>query len=171
MKENMQPDVASKTIVVGLGNTIRSDDGAGVHALKRLQLHSCLPDGVMLIDGGTQGIELLTYIYDSSRLLFLDTVDVGEEPGMLVRLSGDELNRLRCGASVHQLGLADLLATLPLVSHNPGEIVLLGVQPACMDWGTELSAPVQAAIDSLVDAAIEQLRVWSQEIAVQQSFR
>ena len=105
MKENMQPDVASKTIVVGLGNTIRSDDGAGVHALKRLQLHSRVPDGVVLIDGGTQGIELLTYVCDSARLLFLDTVDVGEEPEMLVHLSGDELNRLPCGASVHQLGL------------------------------------------------------------------
>jgi len=153
----------SRTVVIGVGNTIHSDDGVGVHALKRLENEPRVPADIALIDGGTHGIELLTYLYDSSRLLLLDAVDVGEQVGTLVRIAGDELRGLPCGASVHQLGLADLLATLPLVSDTPREIVLLGVQPASTDWGTELSPPVEAALRPLVEAAVEQLLQWSRE--------
>ena len=156
---------ACDTVVVGVGNSIHSDDGAGIHALQRLQRDSRLPTGVTIIDGGTSGINLLAYVHDCRRLLLLDAVDVGERPGTLVRLTGRELCGLACGASVHQLGVADLLATLPLVSDTPPEIVLLGVQPASTDWGTELSAPVEAALGALVHAAVDQLRLWSQETA------
>jgi hydrogenase maturation protease len=61
--------------------------------------------------------------------------------------------------------VADLLATLPLVSDMPREIVLLGTQPASTEWGTELSPPVEAALGPLVDAAVEQLLRWSEEDA------
>jgi hydrogenase maturation protease len=141
----MEPKPAQKIVVVGVGNTIHSDDGAGVHALERLQHDPRLPDDVTFIDGGTFGIELLAYLYECTR--------------------GSELRGLPCGASVHQLGVADLLATLPLVSEIPREIVLLGMQPASTDWGTELSAPVEAALGPLVEAAVEQLLRWSQEAA------
>ena len=161
----MELKPAEKIVVVGVGNIIHSDDGAGVHALEKLRGDPRLPSDVTLIDGGTYGIELLAYIHDSSRLLLLDAVDVGERAGTLVRMADSELRGLPCGASVHQLGVADLLATLPLVSEMPREIVLLGVQPASTDWGTELSAPVDAALGPLVDAAVEQLFRWSQEIA------
>ncbi len=161
----MEPKPAQKIVVVGVGNTIHSDDGAGVHALERLQLDPRLPDGVTFIDGGTFGIELLAYLYECTRLLLLDAVDVGEQAGTLVRMAGSELRGLPCGASVHQLGVADLLATLPLVSDTLRETVLLGVQPASTDWGTELSAPVEAALGPLVGAAVEQLLRWSQGTA------
>lgn len=158
---------AQNTVVVGVGNSIHCDDGAGIHALQRLQQDPRLPGGVTFVDGGTCGIDLLAYLHDCPRLLLLDAVDVGERAGTVVRLTGGELCGLACGASVHQLGLADLLATLPLVSDIPREIVLLGVQPASTDWGTELSASVEAALGALVEAAVEQLRFWSQEAATQ----
>ena len=161
----MEPKPAQKIVVVGVGNTIHSDDGAGVHALEHLQHDPRLPDDVTFIDGGTFGIELLAYLYECTRLLLLDAVDVGERAGTLVRMGSSELRGLPCGASVHQLGVADLLATLPLVSEIPREIVLLGMQPASTDWGTELSAPVEAALGPLVEAAVEQLLRWSQEAA------
>jgi hydrogenase maturation protease len=159
----IEPKPAQQIVVLGVGNTLHSDDGAGVHALKKLQDDPRLPGDVVLIDGGTHGIELLAYLQDSSRLLLLDAVDVGGRAGTLVRMADSELRGLPCGASVHQLGVADLLATLPLISEVPREIVLLGVQPASTDWGTELSAPVEAALGPLVDAAIEQLFRWSQQ--------
>jgi hydrogenase maturation protease len=154
-----------KTAVVGVGNLIRTDDGAGVQALERLQRDPRLPGDVTLIDGGTLGIELVGHLYECSRLLLLDAVDIGQRAGTVVRMAGSELLDLPCGASVHQLGVADLLATLPLVSDMTRETVLLGVQPASTDWGTELSAPVEAALGPLVDAAVEQLLHWAQETA------
>lgn len=167
----MAPNPAPKIVVVGVGNFIHSDDGAGVHALNKLQHDPRLPGDVTLIDGGTYGIELLAYLYDSTRLLLLDAVDVGERAGTVVRMTGDELRGLGCGASVHQLGVADLLATLPLVSEAPRETVLLGVQSSSTGWGTELSAPVEAALGPLVEAAVEQLLLWSQETAAHPAAR
>jgi hydrogenase maturation protease len=155
----------SPTVVVGVGNLVHTDDGLGVHAIARLRDDPRVPSDVTLIDGGTLGIELLAYLHDCSKLILLDAMDVGRLPGTLLRMTGDDLRGFPCGASVHQLGVADLLATLPLVSDIPREIVLLGVQPASIDWGAELSEPVAAALEKLVDAAVEQLYRWSQETA------
>jgi hydrogenase maturation protease len=157
----------SQIAAVGIGNLIRTDDGLGVHALQRLRGDPRVPCGVLLIDGGTLGLELLSYISDSTHLLLLDAIDVGEPPGTLIRMANQELHGLPCGASVHQLGLADLLATLPLVSTTPPEIVLLGVQPMSTDWGTELSIPVEAALGPLLEMAIGELVLWSQDPSMQ----
>jgi hydrogenase maturation protease len=150
----------SKAVVVGIGNVIRTDDGAGVHALERLRRDPRVPADVTFIDGSTCGLELLAYLSDSTHLLFLDAIDVGERPGTLIRMTQEELRGLPCAASVHQIGLADLLATLPLVSKAPMETILLGVQPASTDWGTSLSRDVEASLASLVDAAVTQLERW-----------
>src|SRR5688572_30455563 len=154
----MEHDSVTDIVVLGVGNTIHSDDGLGVHALGRLQDHPRLPAGVTLIDGGTRGLELLADVYECSRLMLLDAADLGEQPGTLLRLAGDDLRGLNSGSDVHQLGVADLLNTLPLVSDVEREIVLLGVQPASTDWGTELTPAVEAAVGPLVEQAVDQLR-------------
>ncbi|MDE3134964.1 MAG: HyaD/HybD family hydrogenase maturation endopeptidase [Acidobacteriota bacterium] len=155
----------TKTVVVGIGNLIRTDDGFGLHALERLRRDPRVPAGVTFIDGGTYGLELLTCISDSTHLLLLDAIDVGEPPGTVVRMANEELRGLPGAASVHQVGLADLLAMLPLVSTTAREIVLLGVSPLSTDWGTDLSAPVAAALDALVEEAVAQLARWAGELS------
>jgi hydrogenase maturation protease len=152
----------TRIMVVGIGNLIRTDDGFGVHAIERLRRDPRAPVGVTFLDGGTHGIELLAYISDCTHLLLLDAIDAGKLPGTFTRMENHELRGWPCAASVHQIGLADLLATLPLVSTAPREIVLLGVQPASTDWGTCLSPKVEAALPKFLDAALEQLRLWQE---------
>jgi hydrogenase maturation protease len=153
--------ISSRIVVVGIGNLIRTDDGFGVHALRRLQLDPRTPQDVAFVDGGTLGPELVSYVWDASRLLLLDSVDAGQAPGTLIRMHRDELQRLRGGATVHQLGVADLIATLSLACEEMPDIVMLGVQPASMDWGTRLTPQVEAALEPLIDMAIAQLAEWS----------
>ncbi len=114
---------------------------------------------------GTHGLGLLAELHECSKLLVLDAADAGEKPGTIVRMSGDELHAVPRGKTVHQLGLADLLATLSFVSEKPPETVLLGIQPEHSGWGTELSLSVAASLDEVVDAAIEQLISWRQNDA------
>lgn len=159
----MKLHTASPIAVVGVGNLVHTDDGLGVHAIQNLQTDARVPEGVALIDGGTFGLELLAYLQGCSRLILIDAADVGREPGALVRFAGEDLIGLPGGASVHQLGVADLLATLPLVSDAPPEIVLLGAQPGSTDWGADLTAPVAAALGKIVDAVVDQLQEWSRE--------
>lgn len=153
-------------VVVAIGNTIHRDDGAGVHALRSLECDPRLPDSVGLIDGGTRGLELLAEVAGYSHLLLLDAIDVGERPGTIIRMNAKDLKGLPGAPNVHQLGLADLLATLPLISDGPTEVMLLGIQPTDIDWGTELSPGVAVNLHSFIDAAIEQLQVWSTAVAL-----
>jgi hydrogenase maturation protease len=77
-------------------------------------------------------------------------------------MTGSELLGTSSGLSVHQLGVADLIAALALISTVPQDIVVLGVQPANTDWSTSLSSEVEAALTGLVDAAVAQLRLWNE---------
>jgi hydrogenase maturation protease len=153
---------SSDTVVIGVGNTILSDDGIGVHAARLLQSDPRVPAGVTILDGGTIGLELLPYASDASRLLLLDAVNSGEAPGTLTRMTAKDLLDTSAGWSVHQLGVADLIAALTLMSTRSQDIVVLGVQPASTDWGTSLSPDVEPALIGLVDAALAQLQLWKQ---------
>ena len=147
----------AKYVVLGLGNTLHSDDGVGPQAIQRLRNDARVPEDATLIEGGTLGLELLTYIWDCSYLLVLDAVDVGQPPGTLVRMSSQELQTLPGKGSVHQLGVADLLVALRVLARQQPTVVLLGVQPATTDWGTELSPAVEAVMGSLIEAAVAEL--------------
>lgn len=148
---------SSKTVVLGLGNILHGDDGAGAQAISRLRADPRVPVDVSLVEGGTLGLELLPYVWDCARLIVIDAIDVGGPPGTVVRMSGEELNFLPGNSSVHQLGVSDLLVALRMLAERQPQVVLLGVQPATTEWGTTLSAPVAAAVDFLVEAAVAEL--------------
>jgi len=162
---NKSEDV--RTLVLGMGNLVHSDDGLGVHAIQTLIGDPRVPSDVVLMDGGTQGLSLLPHISTFQRLLVIDAVDVGEEPGTLIRLEGKALEHLPGKASVHQLGFADLMVALELLGESPEEIVMLGVQPLSTEWGTEVTAPVGEALRRIPDLVVEQLQVWKLQPAAQ----
>jgi len=150
---------AAKTVVLGLGNILHADDGAGPQAISRLRADSRVPADVALVEGGTLGLELLPYVWDCARLIVIDAVDVGEAPGTVVRMSGEELNSLPGKSSVHQLGVSDLLVALRMLAERQPLVVLLGVQPGSTSWSDQLSPPVAATMDSLVEATIRELQI------------
>lgn len=158
----MEHPLTSSTVVIGVGNTILSDDGVGVHAARFLGGDPRVPVGVAILDGGTIGLELLPYVSDAFRILLLDAVDSGAAPGTLTRMTAKELLGTKTGRSVHQLGVADLVSALALVAVRPQEIVILGVEPENTGWGTSLSPTVEAGLPALIDAAVAQLQSWSQ---------
>jgi hydrogenase maturation protease len=147
----------AKYVVLGLGNTLHSDDGVDPRVIERLKADTRVPQKFTLIEGGTLGLELLTYVWDCSYLLVLDAVDFGQPPGTLIRMHGHELHTLPRKQSVHQLGVADLLVALRVLASPQPTVTLLGVQPATSEWGTELSSPVQSAMNSLIEAAVSEM--------------
>jgi hydrogenase maturation protease len=149
---------SAKTIVLGLGNVLHGDDGAGAQAISRLRVDARVPADVSLLEGGTLGLELLPYVWDCARLIVIDAVDVREPPGTVVRMSGEQLNALPGNSSVHQLGVSDLLVALRMLAQRQPEVVLLGVQPGSTDWSCDLSASVAAAINSLVEATLREFQ-------------
>ena len=155
----------TETLVLGLGNLVHTDDGAGVHGIQRLSTDPRLPAGVRLLDGGTQGLGLLHHISGVRRLLVIDAVDAGEAPGTVLRFEGKALAGLPGKASVHSLGFADMMIALRLLGETPPEVVVIGVQPESTEWGAELSEPVAIALPRLIDTVITQLECWNKEVS------
>ncbi len=150
------------TVVIGLGNVILSDEGVGVHALREIEASLSNQSGVMFVDGGTLGLELLSIAAGASRLLLLDAVEIGEPAGTLARFDHEQLASLLTGSSAHELGVADLLSALMMLGAEPQEVVLLGVQPHTTTLGTEMTPAVAGAMPGLVAAAISQIEHWNQ---------
>ena len=142
------------TAVLGLGNLVHSDDGVGVHAIQQLQRDPRVPPATVLLDGGTQGLSLISHISGFSRLLVIDAVNAGEPPGTVLRFEGSALHGLPGKASVHQLGFADMMVALKLLGESPPELVVLGVQPLSTEWSMDLTPPVRDAIPALLDACL-----------------
>lgn len=147
-------------LVLGLGNLIHSDDGVGIHAIQRLQKDHNVPPWATLMDGGTHGLSLAPHICGFNRLVVIDAIDVGEKPGTLIKLEGEAVKRIPGKPSVHQLGFADLMIAMKLLGESPEEVVVFGVQPQSTEWSTELTPPVEAALDQLVPAVIARLQLW-----------
>jgi hydrogenase maturation protease len=156
----MNQQAEPRTLVLALGNPIRSDDGVGIVALRRLEKDPRVPGAVGLLEGGTKGLELVSYLSGISQLLVLDAVDVGAAAGTIVCMHGTELCSLPGNGNVHDLALADILNALRLLGQEPREIVLLGMQPSTTELGTSLSKTVESSLPLLVEAAIAQLSVW-----------
>jgi hydrogenase maturation protease len=143
-----------------LGNLMRTDDAVGVLAVRALAEGNLVPPSVLLIEGGTLGLDLLGNLHGLTHILALDAVDAELAPGTLLRFAGDDLTKLPTSKSVHLLGFADLMNVLHLMDAAPEQVILLGVQPASTDWGTTLTPTVEAAQKELVDAALLQISEW-----------
>lgn len=151
----------SETIVVlGVGNLLLQDEGVGARAVDELARLYSFPAEVRLIEGGTAGLSLLADITHADRLLVLDAVQTGRQPGTVVRLDGRSIPAAIFGkVSAHQIGLGDILAAARLHG-GPSETVVLGVEPERTGLGVELSPSVRRALPKVVDAAIGQLERW-----------
>jgi hydrogenase maturation protease len=151
----------SQVLVLGLGNILLRDEGVGIRALERLLTEVSLPRQVRTLDGATMGLDLLPYLVGVERLLILDALQMGGAPGALVRLEGDEIPAtLALKLSVHQVGLQELLAASRFQGTLPASTTLLGLEPASIEWGLELSPAVGAELGHLVQAALDELRAW-----------
>jgi hydrogenase maturation protease len=153
----LSPDI----LVLGIGNLIMTDDGVGVRVVHLLQELYRFPETVRVMDGGTLGLDLLHYLEGVWRLLVVDAVETGGPPGTLVRLTGEEINiAFRTKLSPHQMGLQDLLLVAELQGFAPEEMILLGVQPGEIEMGVELTAAVEAQVEPLVAAVLNELAAW-----------
>jgi hydrogenase maturation protease len=148
------------TVVIGLGNPLMGDDGVGLAALERLRNEWDLPD-VDLVDGATWGLSLLPVIEDAESLLLVDAIAAQCEPGTIIELTRERLPiYLSRKLSPHQVDMRDALAVAELRGRLPNDVVAIGVQPAVVALGTELSAVVEQRLDELVDTVIAQLDRW-----------
>lgn len=150
-----------RKVVLGLGNLLLSDEGFGLHAMKALhdQIDSRME--IEFVDGGVLGLDLLPLVEDASHMLVFDALDANLPPGSLVELIGDQIPRFAdIRLSEHQLGFQEVLGLAQFRGRLPEHLHLVGVQPAVIRLGLELSEPVTQVLPQAVSRAKEVLVGW-----------
>ena len=162
-----RPESPPRTLVLGIGNILWADEGFGVRAVEAFDKRFRTPDGVTVLDGGTQGLYLVQHVADADRLIVFDAIDYGLEPGTLKLVEGDEVPKFT-GAkkmSLHQTGFQEVLSAADLLGKYPRDVALIGCQPLDLeDWGGPLTEPVRAQIEPALALARRVLGKWGVEL-------
>lgn len=152
----------SNTLILGIGNALLSDEGAGIHALNLLRSsHPGLPN-VTCIDGGTLSFTLAAYIEECDNLIVLDAAELKAPPGTVQTMGGADMDAFLGAArrSPHEVGLLDLFDMARLTGSLPDNRALIGIQPGRIDWGMSPTAEVETALPLAVEQAVSLLGKW-----------
>jgi hydrogenase maturation protease len=143
------------TLILGLGNVLLSDEGFGVHVVKRLQGLS-LPVGVKVVEGGVGGYNLLGYFKDIERLLVVDAMILDSRPGELVLFQpGPNFKDAGQNAlSFHQTGIMELVQMWNLLGNEP-EVFFLVTRPEKLEPGLTLSPSLEKAVQPAVQMILK----------------
>lgn len=150
------------TLILGIGNNLLTDEGVGVHVVRYLERHHPRQAGITCLDGGTLSFTLAEPIAAHDNLIVVDAARLGEPPGTVRCLQGDAMDRYLTGnrASVHEVGLVDLLDIARLSATFPSRRALIGIEPASLDWGDAPSDEVAPAIAEAARMALALALDW-----------
>ena len=154
--------MTSTTLILGIGNTLLTDEGIGVHVIRYLMSHLDDKNNVELLDGGTLSFTLAEPIAAHDNLIVVDAARLGEPAGTVRCFEGDAMDRYLTGNrhSVHEVGLTDLLDIARLSGTFPNRRALIGVEPHSLDWGEELSPQVLPAVEEVAKCVYALLDRW-----------
>lgn len=154
----------SNTLILGIGNTLLCDEGAGIHALNLFQSSHPEAPNLTFIDGGTLSFTLATYIEDCDHLIVFDAAELKSSAGTVKTLEGEAMDRF-LGAvrrSPHEVGLLDLFDIARLTDSLPLNRALVGIQPEKIDWAMLPTDAVERALPLAVNEAFHLLVKWKQ---------
>ena len=141
-----------KIVVMGTGNVLLKDEGVGVHVIRALKKDEALPRNIEIIDGGTAALDVLQSLADVDKLIVVDAVRGGDEPGAIYRFSPEDISEKRSEfLSLHQLGLLEALKMAGMLGTVPREIVIVGIQPEDVSPGLEPSPEIKRRIPEAVE--------------------
>jgi len=146
--------------VLGIGSVLMGDDGIGPLAVERLRAAWDIPEAVELVDAGTPGPDLFHYLEDWEAVVVVDTVHAEAPPGTVRLYRGEEVRAVPPSPrlSPHDPNLRQAILTTEMAGTAPGEVLLVGVVPARVELGTELTPALQAALPEIEKTVIAELQ-------------
>ena len=150
-----------ETLLLGVGNLLRRDDGIGPKVIRLLSENrnsNKLPSGTDMIDGGTDGLGLIEYLKDYKKVVIIDAVEMGLAPGTIKVFTPEEavISINTDSLSTHGFGIAELIKLAKELDINP-ELVILGIQPGDVGYGEELSEALYSGLNDTLETIIKLL--------------
>lgn len=146
-----------KILVLGVGNLLLSDEGLGVHAAREM-MEMDLPPEVRVVEGGTDGFGLMNVLLEAERVILIDAVKGGGQPGSIYRFEIEDCPPFPdvFKTSVHQISILEVINLSGLIGPPPRTTVI-GIEPKCLEMGMKLSAPVARAIPRVIQLVKEEM--------------
>lgn len=139
-------------LVLGIGNLLMGDEGVGVHAVRAFATADWADD-VTLVDGGTGGFHLLSYLCDHPRIVMIDATMDGQRPGTVSVLRPKYAADFPRSLTAHDIGLRDLVESAALLGPLP-DVTLITVSIDEIRAMQATLSPVVAAALGEVEARV-----------------
>jgi hydrogenase maturation protease len=146
-----------RILVLGVGNLLLGDEGVGVHVAQRMMTIK-MPPEVRVVEGGTDGFGLVNVITEADRMILIDAVKGGGQPGSIYRFEIEDCPPFPdiFKTSVHQISILEVINLSSLIGSTP-RTTIIGIEPACMEMGMELSPAVAAKVPRVIEMIKEEV--------------
>jgi hydrogenase maturation protease len=144
--------------IMGVGNILYRDEGVGIRTIERIEKRYVFPDHIVPVDGGVLGVNLMGVISQADKLIVIDAVYNGGQPGDLHRLAGEQIpKRVVAKNSLHQVDLLEALTLCSAIDKNP-ETVIVGIEPLDIETlEVGLTPLIESRLDDLVAMALAEV--------------
>jgi hydrogenase maturation protease len=140
-----------RTLVMGVGNLLLGDEGVGIHIVRRLAERGDLPPELTVVDGGTGGFHLLSYLSDFDRVVMIDATMDGQPEGTVSILEPRYATDFPRSLSAHDIGLKDLVESAALLGTLPAMHLLTVSVKEIQPMQVSLSPAVEAVVPRAVE--------------------
>lgn len=135
--------------IIGIGNILRKDDGIGVHVINELEKEG-LPSTIQLVDGGTSTLDMLGYFLDYERIIVVDCLKAGYEPGTIYKIKAEDIkNYKKESLSIHDVQILDVVKMANMMDKFPS-VVIFGIEPKEIEFDLELSDVMKSKIPEVI---------------------
>jgi hydrogenase maturation protease len=147
-----------RVTVLGIGNLLLQDEGVGVHLVQELASRKVDCANLAIIDAGTTPDFPSLLDPDIDKLIIVDAVNGGNDPGTIYRLGLDDLNLDSVApVSLHEIGLVENLWIMSLLGKQPKSTVVIGIEPKTIDYGLDLSPQVKEKLPKILELVLKEI--------------
>lgn len=151
------------TAVIGIGNILLKDDGIGVHTVNELEKEG-LPSTIELVDGGTSTLAMLSYFLECRKIIVVDALKAGYEPGTIYRIKPEDLvSYKKENLSIHDVQILDVVKMARMLGANP-DVVVFGIEPQEIRFELEMSDLMSCKIPEIIGLIKQELGIGQEEM-------
>ncbi|MCX7923880.1 MAG: HyaD/HybD family hydrogenase maturation endopeptidase [Clostridia bacterium] len=137
------------TVILGIGNILLRDDGVGVHVVKALENQN-LPSTIELVDGGTSTLDTLSYFLDYKKIIVIDSLKAGYEPGTIYKINPEDIKSYKKeNLSIHDVQILDVVKMANMIGSFP-EVVIFGIEPKEIRFDLEMTDLIKSKIPDVI---------------------
>ncbi|GIM28088.1 hydrogenase 2 maturation protease [Clostridium polyendosporum] len=146
------------TVIIGIGNILLKDDGVGVHTIKQLENEN-LPSTIELVDGGTSTLDILGYFLDYKKVVVIDCLKAGYEPGTIYKIKPEDITNYRKeNLSIHDVQILDVVKMANMIGKYP-DVVIFGIEPEHICFDLDMTDNMKNSISEVIGHVKKELNI------------